>query len=178
MPYDPDLSIVVYAESLEAAAQYLVEEQDSLPFMLERYNHPLIKVLEDSPRSDVQVTLPSDLSQIESYFKIGCMQDCRRAEVGPALKLRHKRSCYESSSDSRGGYPLSIFIHPPNDLPPYHSLETCLLDGLKVPCPPKRDEWLQREFGANWRISPGDLTKVYFLRHSDPLLPCEGVLKK
>ena len=178
MPYDPDLSIVVYAESLEAAAQYLVEEQDSLPFMLERYNHPLIKVLEDSPRSDVQVTLPSDLSQIESYFKIGCMQDCRRAEVGPALKLRHKRSCYESSSDSRGGYPLSIFIHPPNDLPPYHSLETCLLDGLKVPCPPKRDEWLQREFGANWRIPPGDLTKVYFLRHSDPHLPCEGLQQK
>ena len=71
MPYDPDLSIVVYAESLEAAAQYLVEEQDSLPFMLERYNHPLIKVLEDSPRS-VQVTLPSDLAQIEPYFKIGC----------------------------------------------------------------------------------------------------------
>jgi len=171
VPYDPDIDIMLLPESFNRTVQALLEEEDNLSIFIERdWKHPYLKIDDDNKM--FYTNLPSNYSDIPSYFIEGCKEECWNGR-GLVLKVRHKRSCY--GKDWVGGYTLDVFVLPPRDIP--DRFKGCFIEGMKVPCPADTNAWLSREIGSDWLIPRDDPEKVDVLKMSNPFKSC-GELKQ
>lgn len=169
VPYDWDLDVILFPDSLEDFVRSLLTEEATLPIFLARdYDSKYIRIDEQSKVYSVE--LPSNVEEIPSVFKEGCKEGPCWAEVEPVAKIRHKRSCY--GLPWTGGYAVNVFLLSPPDTP---ELTTCVVEEMSVPCPVDIEGWLRREVGDDWLIPHDILNSTNIMKASNPFLSCADI---